>query len=129
MIHEQFYRELGKYLYAMARADGSIQDKERKMLEKTVSEELDLVSHTDKEFQYKEVTLSKLSFYNCIRENTDVSEARNSFLDFIREHSGRIDAHERRIAIRLIRRIGEAYKGTSSAEGTLETDAEKYLLG
>jgi hypothetical protein len=127
MIHEQFYSELGKYLYAIAMADGGIQEQELKKLERAVSHELKLMKSKEENIKYKEVILAKLNFYNSIREHTNMNDARNSFISFIKKNSGKLDFHEKQVGLKLIRIIAEAWKGKDKTEDILVTEAEKYL--
>ena len=127
MFHEQFYRELGKYLYVIASVDGSIQEKEFKMLNRVVSAELEWITDTGADFKYREITLAKLSFYNCIRDRAGQAKLKKSFLDFLRKHASKIDMHQKKVALQLIRQMAEAHKGTNAMEAVLETDVERYL--
>lgn len=126
MIQEQFYSELGKYLYAIAMADGIIQDNEIRKVERIVSHELQLMK-SEKNIRYKEVILTKLNFYNCLRDRADINNAKNSFLNFIKKNEGKIDAHEQEVAGKLIRKVATAWKGKNKTEEILVRKAEKYL--
>jgi hypothetical protein len=127
MTEEHFYRELGKYLYAVAMVDGEIQDSEKHMLDKIIDDELTLLAHDDEAFKYREVTLAKLSFYTCVREQIGIQDAKNSFLNYVSENQHRLDQHVRKIAMRLIRRMAEAWKGINKSESEILLEAQKVL--
>jgi hypothetical protein len=81
--------------------------------------------HAD--YKYQDITLAKLSFYNCIQGQADLTVSKRSFLDFIRKHATKLDRHQKEAAMRIIRQVAEAYKGRNAKEAELEADVEKYL--
>lgn len=127
MIKTQFYRELGKYLYAVALADGTIEEKELVRFEKLIDHELKTAVSILDPLEQKEVIFIKLEFYNCIREKKGLTESRSSFLNFIRKYAGAITDYQRNLAMHLIHEVADAYGGRKLIENLLENEAKKYL--
>ena len=118
MVHEQFYKELGKLLYALAFSDGVIQKQEIKTLNHIVKNEL------RKNMQHRyttqdELLLSKLSFQNCVTEKVAVQEALHSFLKFYELNGALVQDQERLLALKLIKKISSAYHGVSEKESII----------
>jgi hypothetical protein len=127
MIHEQFYLELGKFLYAIALSDGSIQPDEIKKLEKIISDQLDAIRQDHEHVEENEIILSKLSFYNCLREHATVKVGKRSFINFLEKYGDQLHDHERHLAVKLISAVSSASYGISPQELLLIKAAENYF--
>ena len=127
MIEREFYRELGKILYAVAKADGNIQAKEISELEKQILHELKTLKHFKDNPEYLEIILTKLSFINCMRNHLPVHEAANSFRNYIMEFGDRLDHHLREMAIFLINHVAQANQGISREEEKLIHEIKTIL--
>jgi uncharacterized tellurite resistance protein B-like protein len=125
---DRFYTELGKYLYAIAMADGAVQDKEKAALRKTIDAELGHVRHIEHDVTRQVISLAKLSFNRCLEERADPSGAGREFLQFIQEHRNRLEFQDREEAVLLMRRVAHAYKGIRKTEQRLLDEAEQFLL-
>ena len=128
MIQKQFYKELGKYLYAVALSDGVIQEKEVSKLEKLVTHELKSFDETVHPLEQRELILTKLNFHNCILSNMSVKDARDSFQKFIMKYRGKITEHQLKLALQLIQKMAKAYGGENVIEVLLESQAENILI-
>ena len=125
---DRFYTELGKYLYAIAMADGAVQDKERAVLRKTIETELGHTRNIEHDVTRQVISLAKLSFNRCLEDRADPAVAANDFLQFVKEHGRRLEFQDREEAVLLMRRLAHAYKGTWKAEQRLLDEAETFLL-
>ncbi len=121
MREEHFYALLGEFLFALAFADGIIQENEIKELELLVKEEL-FDPHGD-----KEVIFAKLRFFNCINQAVDREKSLQRFIDFCIRHSSGITRHQKQLALKLARRIEKAYKGATTGEMNLLKQLEEVL--
>jgi hypothetical protein len=128
MIHEAFYKELGKYLYAMAMSDGEVQEQEIKMLVKVISEELEEMKGVVSVESW-DVLLAKLSFFTSLREKISLPDARESFNAFIRKYSDSIDGHSKAVAAKLIHRVAASFKGVNKMESRMEDESIGLLTG
>lgn len=86
MIYKEFYSEVGKMLYAIAKADGSISKEERKVIhEMVLSKIVPLESSTD-EFGTDSAFYVEMEF-DYLNENlADPDDAFESFINYIEEH-------------------------------------------
>jgi hypothetical protein len=114
MIHSQFYTELGKVLYAIAFVDGSIQEAEVQELERYIKRILKSLPPDGNEDRI--VMISKLRFYNCIKEHLKPKIAFHSFYNFMDKYGDKISAHDKDLAHQLITAIADAYKGLQQTE-------------
>ena len=121
MKEEHFYALLGEFLFALAFADGSIQENEIKELELLVKEEL-FDPRGD-----KEVIFAKLRFINCMNQAVDRHQSLQRFIDFCNRNSSTITRHQKQLALKLGSRIEKAYKGASSGEMNLMKQLEEVL--
>jgi hypothetical protein len=120
MIHRRFYIALGKLLYAMAKADGIIQDKERVQFEKFISDELKKSKPVLKDHPAPNaILLSKLSFSTAEREKIKVSDGLKYFEDFMKKYDKHLLAEEKKFAHELIKKTALAYGGISKEEETI----------
>jgi len=125
MIQEEFYRELGKLLYAMALADGRIQPREVRILEKAVTAVLK--GHCGKSSAGGEVILARLRFGNCIREKVSPAAAERSFIAFVRAHGRAVSRADRETAAFLLHRLAGAFGGEDRKESAMEKRVLKLL--
>ena len=125
MMHEQFYRELGRYLYALALSDGFIQKRERRKLDKAVTHALKGLC--GKYSQQGELVLSKLSFHNCEKQGMTARDAEKSFLDFISEHADKIEEDDKQMAYTLIHKLANAWGGVRRKESVMEKAVHDIL--
>jgi uncharacterized protein (UPF0210 family) len=127
MIEREFYKELGKILYAIAKADGNVQDKEVDEVEKQILNELKTLKLYKDNPDYKEIILAKLSFANCLRNHTPVKAAASSFLNYVKEFGDRLDSNVKEIALSLINHVAKVYKGVSKEEEKLIHEIKQVL--
>jgi len=121
----QFYGELGKFLYALALADGFIQPREVRKLEGAVSDALKGLC--GKYSARGEAILARLQFQHCIREQTPSRKAEESFLDYVRTHGNSVDSADKKVALALIRRVSAAYGGVRVKESLMEQTVREML--
>lgn len=127
MIHQQFYEELGTFLYALAKVDGTVQQKEIAEVEKSILHLLRKHKHFKDHPEYKELILSKLSFDNCLRKNLSLHEAQFSFTDFLKKQHKQIDGYMKQLAMSLINHTAHAYHGINKAEEKLIREVIELL--
>jgi len=127
MIQKQFYLELGKFLYAISKADGMAQQKEIKEVERLIHRELRRHKRFQEHPEYKMLALTLISFGNCIKDQLNTEEAATSFLTFAEKYSGDLDDHMKQLAWSLIRAAAQAWHGVSDPELKLLKKAQAFL--
>ena len=88
---KQFYKELGKLLYAVAAMDNKIQKEEVDALHKFVSKELAL-SEVDSDSSGMNIAFyTDFEFDDYANQHVSMKDAYTSFIKFIQENRERID--------------------------------------
>ena len=80
---KQFYKELGRLLYAVAMADKKIQKKEVKALHEFVSRELALSEPTSDSSGMNQAFYTDFEFEQYASQNISIKEAHDSFMKFL----------------------------------------------
>ena len=112
MIHQKFYTELGKLLYAISNADGCSQKHEKKIIENLIHGEIwHHQSYFDKHPEWKEIILTKLSFFNAEKEKLSTQQAFNSYKVFFKKYGKKLDDHQKELASSLVSRVAAAFRG------------------
>ncbi|MFT4753168.1 MAG: hypothetical protein ACI85Q_000706 [Salibacteraceae bacterium] len=86
MIYKNFYSEVGKLLYALAKADGSITLEEVNLIHKLVLKDMVPLESSTDEFGTDSAFYIEMEF-DYLNENFhDPDVAFNSFIDYVDEH-------------------------------------------
>ena len=107
---KDFYIHLGRLLYAVAKADGNVQDEELTDLYKLVITELKdeavfgLKNEVDSYY-------TEFEFEALMDKDADVNEALNSFFVFIDEHGRSFTPAMSEITMRAAIQVAESYQG------------------
>ncbi len=122
MIHRQFYIELGKLLYSISKSDGIIQEKEKDVIDRIIHKAIEKHKITfNSNVQDKEMLLTKLSFNTSERNELTVSEAYQSFINFMKKNSSHVNENQKEFAKELIQKVATASRGISRQEaGSIE---------
>lgn len=117
MISRQFYIELGKLLFSIAKSDGLVEKKERDLVGRVIRKELEKGSKS-KAFSVRnrEVLLIKLSFDSSERKGFGFNEGYNSFSDFIKKNGSKVDSAQKEFSFNLIRSMAAASRGLTELE-------------
>jgi len=127
MIESNFYKELGKFLYAIAKADGTVQQQEVEEIEKQILHKIKRLNHSKTHPEHIELLLTMLSFENSNKEKLSAKEASLSFLTFIRKYGSNIPDYSKEIAFSLINLAAHAYHGISQEEEKLLHEIKDFL--
>ncbi|OIP01553.1 MAG: hypothetical protein AUJ98_03860 [Bacteroidetes bacterium CG2_30_33_31] len=127
MEYKEYYTELGKLLYAVAKADGEVQDEELYQIYKIVVEEIS----DDNLFERGEEVDSyytEFEFEALIDKNTDMHEAFNSFLLFYGENEKDFTKKMKLTTLKAMEAVANAYEGIVPEEQLLIDNLKKRLL-
>lgn len=80
---KQFYKELGRLLYAVCMADEKIQPAEVKALQEFVSKELAMAEHSSDSSGMNKAFYTSFEFEEYAKQHISVDEAKASFLKFL----------------------------------------------
>ncbi len=119
MIYKQFYSALGKLMYSIANADGTISEKEREMLHTIVSKELIQLKTGTDEFGSAASYYTEFEFDILDEANADSETAFESFINFVEKHKTGIDRKLLSVAKKIAAEIAESHYHKSEKEKDL----------
>jgi uncharacterized tellurite resistance protein B-like protein len=127
MLYKEFYSELGKLLYAVSDIDGTISAAEKSKLQDIVKKELvPAESHVD-DFGTNAAFYSEIEFDFMDEEISDAESAFESFISFVEDHHTAFDEQMKKISLRIMKELANAYYGTNKKEKELIQKATKLL--
>lgn len=127
MITRSYYKELGKLLYAVAKADGSINPNEVKELKRIVKSELVPAETATDEFGTDAAFYTEFEFDIYEDMNIDPDLAYDSFISFVKDHDKYVTLEMREKAYYIASLVAYAFKGKNKAEKNLIEKLRKDL--
>lgn len=119
MRYKNFYSELGKLLYAVAKADGTISEKEAKEIHKAVAEELVPQEPNTDEFGTDAAHFAEIEFEIMDETMADPEMAFDSFITYVEDHHTAFDSRLQRITLEVAQRVAESYRGLNRKEAEI----------
>jgi hypothetical protein len=119
MIYKQFYSALGKLMYSIANADGSISSIERETLHNIVSKELLILKTGKDEFGSDASFYTEFEFDILEEANADTEVSFESFINFVEKHKTGIDDKLLSVAKKISSEIAESHHHKSEKEKEL----------
>jgi hypothetical protein len=122
---KDFYIHLGKLLYAVAMADGEVQDEEIQELYKLVISELS----DESLFNQDEVNVfhTEFEFEALMDKNASKQEAFNSFLKYFDENHDNFTEQMKKITVYAVEQIAKAFEGIVDEEEEMLTELKTRL--
>lgn len=129
MSHIEFYKELGKLLYAIANADGMLSEKDPSGLRKVIYEDLapeetGTDDHGANEAWYTEYEFEVLQEYGI-----DVETAFDDFINYYREHKDEISREMKENCMRAATKIAQAFQTKNHFERYYLKKLRQELFG
>ncbi len=111
---KEFYVHLGKLLYAVAMADGEVQDEEMQELYKLVISELS----DENMFDQEEVNVfyTEFEFEKLLDNNANKEDAYNAFVKYFDENYKNFTPHMKKVTIYAVEQIAKAFDGIVEEE-------------
>jgi uncharacterized tellurite resistance protein B-like protein len=116
---KKFYRELGKLIYAIAKADGTIQQEEVDMFRETLRKRLQPLEASMDDFGVDSAFYTELQFEAMLDETTKMDEAFESFMNYVDENKSQFSPEMKEATLLIIKDIAEAYQGIITEEQML----------
>lgn len=120
MNYKDYYTALGQLVYAIAKADGSIQNEElSKIFNFVISQ---LVEIEEKTKSGKEALLAfntEKEFHRLREQNKPVKEAYEDFIGFLEANKSEFDEKMKTTCINLMENVALAYNGIEEPERAL----------
>ena len=113
MIYKNFYSEVGKLLYALAKADGSIASEEIMAIHKLVLEDLVPLESSTDEFGTDSAFYVEMEF-DYLNENFyDPEVAFNSFIDYVEDHYTAFDDNLKEVVFKVAETLTNSFHETN----------------
>lgn len=123
---KEFYKELGRLAYAVARADGVIQSEEVDKVCDLIG--LEIANTGDDSYDKRDVILGAASEFNRLRtENASVREAFNGFTAYMEKNPTIFEPRIKNLCMKVALRIAGASEGVNETESALLDKLKKKL--
>lgn len=106
---KQYYKELGKLVYALAISDGVIQENELYKLHETVSKDLAMNESSEDSSGMNQAFYVDFEFDKSVENHLDLNEAIKSYCDFVRMNCEPTDRGLFNRSLVLLKNVSEAY--------------------
>ncbi len=116
---KEFYKELGKLLYAVAMADKKIQKSELKALQEFVLKDLAFLEPTSDSSGMNQAFYTNFEFEECMNKQISVQEAYDSFITFLDNNFMEIDPVLIKKSIQAIEKIAVSFRKINKKERIL----------
>lgn len=111
MDYKQFFIELGRLLYAIAKSDGEVQKEEVEEFYKILKEELLSIEQSTDEFGTDRAFYSEFEFETLIDRNAKMNQTFVSFVKFLRKNKVHITDEIKQVCLKCVIRVAEAHEG------------------
>ena len=127
MFYRQFYSELGKLLFALAKVDGGISKQEKAALKDIVKKELAPTEKNTDKFGTDAAYYTEIEFEILEDTEYDPEDAFESFISFIENHHTAIDERMRDTTLKVAKRLADTFHKTNKKEAALLAKLESKL--
>ena len=127
MITRSYYKELGKLLYAVAKADETINPNEVKELKRIIKSELVPAEKETDKFGTDAAFYTEFEFETYEEMDIDAELAYDSFISFVKEHDNYVTLEMREKAYFIATNVSDSFKGKNKAEKSLINRLKKDL--
>jgi hypothetical protein len=119
MLYKQFYSEVGKLLYAVAKIDGAVSHEEKAELKKLIRKDLVPVEKSMDEFGTDAAFYAEFEFDILEDSNASPRAAFNSFISYIENHHSAFDRRLRTATLKVANELADLYHQDSEKEKEL----------
>lgn len=127
MIFQNFYQELGKLLYAVAKADGTVSKNEVKAMHDSVLLDIVPLEDSTDEFGTDAAHYVEMQFETLEVNNADPDECFQSFIDYVKDHHTAFNNELKELIINVSEKVANSYYGTNSKEQKLLNQLKEKL--
>lgn len=124
---KQFYKELGRLLYAVAMADKKIQPKEVQALREFVSRELASSELTSDSSGMNQAFYTSFEFDDYARQHISIKKALNSFIKFLDANIMEIDPVLIDKSIQAIEKVASSFRRINEQERIMIDSIKKQI--
>jgi len=126
MDYKEFYTELGKLLYAVAKADGEVQDEELHKIYQMVVDDLsdEILFNRGEEV---DAYYTEFEFEALIDRNVEIHTAVNSFVDYYEKNQEYFNDKMKKTTLKAMVAVADAFEGIIPEEQALIDEMTKKL--
>jgi uncharacterized tellurite resistance protein B-like protein len=126
-FYMKFYKQLGKLLYAVAKADGKIQEPEVRAIHEIVITDLVPIEDSVDQFGTDAAFYAEFEFEILRDHGSPKDKVYQSFLDYVKDNNKNLKPNLRDLIMKSVEKVAEAHLGTEPAEAALIADLRKHL--
>lgn len=127
MLSKEFYVEYGKVLYALAMADGAVQEKERQALVKLIQKELVPLEDGTDEFGSQLAYYTEFAFEAQDELRKSTKNAIDNFFEAINKQSIIVPDKVKKVCVAILEKVADAHAGIDEEELLLIEDFKERL--
>jgi uncharacterized tellurite resistance protein B-like protein len=116
MDYQEFYIETGRLLYAIAMADGAIQEDEKSKMLNLVRDTLRKLEGSVDAFGTSNAFYTEFELERLIDFNVDSRESFDSFIDYFESNRSEMTSDLKSIIIQMAEEVAEAWDGVVAEE-------------
>lgn len=123
-----YFTALGQLVYAVAKADGSVQTEERaKIFQFVISQLVSLERETGRGKQALEAFYLEKEFHRLRDKGVSMDDAYDMFLEFLEENRKDFDDEKKETCLSVMEKVAEAYRGIEEPERKLMDKIRKKI--
>lgn len=127
-FYKKFYKQIGVLLYAIAKADGQIQDKEIKTIHQIVVEDLAPLEESVDNFGTDAAFFAEFEFEILQDREISAQKAFDRFVAFAKENDKNLSADMRQLIVASVEKVAASYRGTNKAAAEMIEALKKHLF-
>ena len=128
MDYKDFYTALGQLVYAVAMADGSIQNEEvSKVFHFAISQIVDIESESGHGREALQAFYTEKEFSRLRKNNIPMKEAQASFLEFLETNKADLNDKMKTTCLNVMEKVAMAYNGIEASEQKLIDEIRKKI--
>lgn len=116
MDYQEFYIETGRLLYAIAMADGAIQEDEKSKMLNLVRDTLRKLEGSVDAFGTSNAFYTEFELERLIDFNVDSRESFDSFIDYFESNRSEMTSDLKSIIVQMAEEVAEAWDGVVAEE-------------
>ncbi|MCS7019411.1 MAG: hypothetical protein RMJ87_08930 [Cytophagales bacterium] len=116
IFYKKLYKNIGVLLYAIAKADGQVQEPEIKTLHQIVIEDLAPLEDSVDSFGTDAAFFAEFEFDVLQDRNISAQKAFEKFIAFAKENDEHLSPQLRALIVRSVEKVADAYCGINKAE-------------
>ena len=123
-----FYSELGKLLYAVANADGTISVQESAEISNQIRERLLHREMNTDRFGSNKAWVTQFAFDTAVDKNLNPRDVLHAFMDYAREQADTLTDQEIDTCLNMCDHIADAYRYRNKKENELIAQLRAFLM-